>query len=37
MIARGCALMFEGAIAESRGDRDTTLRLHGVGPEQALL
>ena len=31
----GCALTDEGAFAESRGDRDTTLRLHDVEPEQA--
>ena len=34
MIA-GCALTVESAVAESRGDRDTTLRLHDVEPEQA--
>ena len=30
-----CALTVEGAVAESRGDRDTTLRLHDVEPERA--
>ena len=33
----GCALTVEGAVAESRGDRDTTLRLHDVVPKQACL
>ena len=28
----GCAFTVEGAVAESRGDRDTTLRLHDVEP-----
>ena len=31
----GCALTVDGAIAKSRCDRDTTLRLHDVEPEQA--
>ena len=30
----GYALNIEGAVAESRGDRDTNLRLHDVEPEQ---
>ena len=34
MIA-GFTLTVEGAVAESWGGRDTSLRLHDVEPEQA--
>ena len=35
LLSPGCAFTVEGAVAESRGDRDTTLQLHNVEPEQA--
>ena len=37
ICSRGWALTVESADAKSRGDRDTTLRLHGVEHEQAWL
>ena len=30
-----CELTVEGAVVESRGDRDTILRTHDVKPEYA--
>ena len=35
ILSPGCARTVEGAVAESGGDRDTTLRLHDMEPEQA--
>ena len=34
LLSPGCALTVEGVHAEDRGDRDTTLRMRDVEPEQ---